>query len=286
MTTMTRRVGATTAAAVSLLRPKRRWFRFSLRTMLLVITVFALWLGLHIHATRRQQQSVMAVQDAGGRVQYDYHYPKGRYGRNDVSYTATSRVPQWLLGMLGVDFFHAVVEVDISRDYDYGRKNPDADDDLLRQLSGFPDLRRLELTHCGITDEGLRHLPAFAYLERLELSYSSVSDDGLPYIGRLTSLTSLDLGHTRVTGRGFHRLAELERLEVLILTLTPIRDKALSSVEPLQRLRFVHVHGCRHLTRESVVAFRQAFPTCELRGTASLQRLWKRAADEDTSPTR
>jgi hypothetical protein len=254
--------------------------------MLLVITLFALWLGLHIHAARRQQQSVAAVHDRGGQVRYDYHYPKGQYGRNDVSYTATSPVPQWLLGMLGVDFFHDVVEVDISRDYDYGRKNPDADNDLLRQLSGFPDLRRLELTHCGITDEGLQHLPTFAHLEALELSYSSVADDGLPYIGRLNSLTSLNLGHTRVTGRGFHRLAELERLEVLILTLTPIRDKALSSVEPLQRLRYVHVHGCRHLTRGSVAAFRQALPACELRGTASLERLWKRAADESTSPAR
>jgi hypothetical protein len=167
-----------------------------------------------------------------------------------------------------------------------GERNPDADNDLLRQLSGFPDLRRLELTHCGITDEGLQHLPTFAHLEALELSYSSVADDGLPYIGRLNSLTSLNLGHTRVTGRGFHRLAELERLEVLILTLTPIRDKALSSVEPLQRLRYVHVHGCRHLTRGSVAAFRQALPACELRGTASLERLWKRAADESTSPAR
>jgi len=256
------------------LRPKRSWFRFSLRTMFIVITMLAVWLGLHIHSARLQKQSVVATHEYGGSVRYDYQYPKGSYGRNDIDYTATSPVPRWLLDLVGVDFFHDVVEVDVRRPYGYSRQNLNADDGLLSRLRGFPELRRLELIHCGITDEGLRRLPVIASLETLDLSYSSVTDDGMPYIGRLKSLKSLNLGHTRVNGRGFHRLARLEHLEVLNLTLTPIRDEALSSTKGIEGLRYVSVFGCRHLTPEGVAAFQQEAPKCELFGLYSLKKFW------------
>jgi hypothetical protein len=35
--------------------PKRRWFRFSLRTMFLVCTVVAVWLGWNVHLVRQRR---------------------------------------------------------------------------------------------------------------------------------------------------------------------------------------------------------------------------------------
>jgi len=135
------------------LRPKRSWIRFRLQTMLIVVTLLAVWLGAHIHSANTQRQSVAVILDCGGSVQYDFQYPTGSYGYDDFSYSATSPVPQRLHEFVGVDFFHDVVAVKVGREYGYGRQNPDADDGLLRCLHGFPDLRRLELPHCGITDK-------------------------------------------------------------------------------------------------------------------------------------
>ena len=259
----------------TLLRPKRSWIRFSLRSMLVLTTTFGIWLGLHVRSARLQKLSLNAVQDYGGQVRYDYQYPTGHYGRDDVDNRATSPVPTWLLDSLGVDFFHDVVEVDVHRDYGNGRRNPNTDDGLLHRLHGFPELRRLELVHCGITDDGLRRLPVFASLETLDLSYSSVTDDAMPYLGRLKSLKWLDLAHTRVNGRGFHKLARLEHLEVLNLTLTPIRDEALSKIGVMEGLEHVSVFRCRHLTREGVANFRQKVPNCYLYGSYTLKKFWK-----------
>lgn len=259
---------------------RRRWYQFSLRTLFVVITLLAVWLGIHTHSARLQKRSVAAVHEYGGRVRYDFQYPQGTYGRDDLDYSATSRVPQWMLDSVGIDFFHDVVEVTIDREYDYGRQNPSADDGLIRSLYGLPELRRLGLSHCGVSDEGLRGLSRFSSLEDLDLSYSSITDDALSRIGSLTSLKWLDLGHTRINGRGFHRLSRLDELEVLILTLTPIRDEALNSVKDMEGLQYTSIHGCRHLTPGGVEAFRQAAPKCKIHGLGNLSRHFERAGSE------
>ena len=56
---------ATTITKPSAVR-KRRWFRFSLRTMLLATTMLCIWLGWKINAAREQRQAVAAVRELGG----------------------------------------------------------------------------------------------------------------------------------------------------------------------------------------------------------------------------
>ncbi len=192
-------------------------------------------------------------------------------------------MPRWLLYLLGVDFFHNVVEVGARRGYDYGRRNPDADNALLRRLRAFPKLRRLRLSHCGVTDEGLRHLAELTSLEWLDLSYSSVTDDGMPHIGKLKSLKRLDLAHTRVGGRGFHRLKPLEHLEVVHLAWAPVGDKGLNTLTAIPGLNYISVHGCRRLTPDGVAAFQQALPKCELGGLYHLKSIWQRSVPRPRS---
>jgi predicted xylose isomerase-like sugar epimerase len=54
-------------------KPKRRWFRFSLRMLLLVVTVLCVWLGFNVNAARRQKEAVQAIRLAGGSVWFEYH---------------------------------------------------------------------------------------------------------------------------------------------------------------------------------------------------------------------
>ena len=93
--------------------PKRSWIRgmlrprVSLRFLLLLTTFVAVWIGLHLQRTRRQQDSIAAILDYGGWIRYDYQM------KADGSYDpkASSWVPGWLLDLAGADFFHSVVEV-------------------------------------------------------------------------------------------------------------------------------------------------------------------------------
>ena len=54
---------------------KRRWFQFSLRTLLLstvILGAVAGWFGKRIEQRRREREAVSAVVKLGGRAVYDY----------------------------------------------------------------------------------------------------------------------------------------------------------------------------------------------------------------------
>src|SRR6476659_4651164 len=97
-------------------RMKSRWFRFSLRTLLLLITALCVWLGIQVNAARRQREAVAAILKAGGRVHYDYEIvpqpwpPKtlqtGIYG---IDPQAKLPGPAWLRQGIGDDSFRTAV---------------------------------------------------------------------------------------------------------------------------------------------------------------------------------
>jgi hypothetical protein len=53
-------------------RTRRRWFRFSLRTMLVAITLFCIWLGVTANRANRQRRAVETTRSYGAYVRYDY----------------------------------------------------------------------------------------------------------------------------------------------------------------------------------------------------------------------
>ncbi len=53
-------------------RPRLRWFQYSLRTLLLIMTAFAVWIGFKTDSARRQKRAVEAVRGMGGEFSYDY----------------------------------------------------------------------------------------------------------------------------------------------------------------------------------------------------------------------
>ena len=48
--------------------PKRRWFRYSLRTLAIVIAIFACWLGWNANQVRERREMIVRVRMQGGRV--------------------------------------------------------------------------------------------------------------------------------------------------------------------------------------------------------------------------
>jgi hypothetical protein len=70
---------------------KRRWLQFSLRTLLVAVTLLAVWLGLWTDRARRQRVAVQRVRELGGDIRYDYENQKGGQPPG----------PEWLRRLLG-----------------------------------------------------------------------------------------------------------------------------------------------------------------------------------------
>ncbi len=161
-------------------------------------------------------------------------------------------------------------------------------DDFLAELADLEELRILNLSQNEITGNGIGHLTRLQRLEDLDLAYTRVSDDDLAALGQIPSLHRLDLSHNRLSGRGFHGLEPLMNLETVCFVATPLRDGALEKLSKLPGLTMCNIFGCRHLSRESVEAFRKAKPDCRLFGVKSIEPFWEddSEAGEETADER
>jgi len=160
--------------------PKRRFFRYSLRTMFVVVTVFCVWLTIIVNRARDQKWAVDAVLELGGEVIYEHQWgvsgPPG---------------PEWLRRFIGDEYFFSVYRVDLD--------NTKADDTTLASIKRFTDLEHLTLRDNQITDAGLEHLKGLTNLYGLDLSNTKITDAGLMHLKGLTNLQLLSLDNTKIT---------------------------------------------------------------------------------------
>jgi hypothetical protein len=108
----------------------RRFLRFSLRGLLVVVAICSVWLGIAFHRAREQARLVALIEANGGHVFYDYHEVDSK-----IFVDATSRTPAWLLDSLGVDFFHDVAHVSVYR----------LNDDVFHDVCDLPEIHSLYL---------------------------------------------------------------------------------------------------------------------------------------------
>ncbi len=52
-------------------RPRRRFLRFSVRGLIVLVLVIGAWLGWMVRSARIQREAVAAIENAGGEVLYD-----------------------------------------------------------------------------------------------------------------------------------------------------------------------------------------------------------------------
>ena len=179
-------------------KPKRRWFQFRLRTLMVFVTLCAVacsWFTVRWQRARGQREAVEAIEKAGGSVLYDYQVDA------DWILTGVSEppVPGWLRNVLGEDFFSDVVIVGLLSGVGNDRVV------YLKRLTG---LRSLSLKDSQVTDSGLEHLQGLTKLERLDLGRTQVTDAGLEQLRGLTNMRELLLYSTQVTDAGVKKLQE------------------------------------------------------------------------------
>ena len=164
----------------------RQRFRYSLRTLFVLMVLFAIacsWFAVRMKRARRQEEAVKAIREAGGYVWYGS--------------SSTPPGPAWMRKLLGNDFF-ATVNLVVSM-------GNDAD---LKLLKGLSNLRTLDLTNTHVTDAELEALEGLAKLQLLCLRNTQITDAGLQHVRALTSLGHVNLSRTRVTEEGVKKLQQ------------------------------------------------------------------------------
>jgi hypothetical protein len=241
---------------------RRRWFQFSLRTFLIVITLVGFggaWLGMQLQQKRRHEAVVKEIVRSGGRV-YFLH---------------AEEVPawkEWLFGSYAVKTFDLVLH------------NTDDPDSLLSQMQGM-NLFSLKLSSTEVTDDGLTHLIRLTSLKCLYLSNTQITDAGLTHLEKMTGLEALGLANTQISDAGLTHLKELTGLDTLDLSNTQITDAGLTQLKGLIRLEYldldntnvtdtglIHLEGLTNLasldlihtqvTQAGVDRIYEAIPSC------------------------
>ena len=116
------------------LKLRRRYLTFSLRTLFLLLTALAVWLGVVVNRAREQRDAVEAIRELGGAVVYDWqpasHKPTWRSNK-----APKPGGPDWLRRIVGDYFFQEVRRVEFM-----SRHHIWTDSDIQRSM---PHLKRL-----------------------------------------------------------------------------------------------------------------------------------------------
>ena len=185
----------------------RLFIRFSMRTTLVLVTVFCMGIAWKVDTVNKQKR-VVAWTRNHGYVRYDY----------EVDETGPPG-PGWLREWIGIDYFATVTEVHLC----------DGTATSLSPLRNLRKLRKLD-TFCSewktdVTD--LTPLENLTSLQELRLGSSQVVD--VEPLASLTNLEFLELHSTPVND--VSPLASLANLKCLDLQCTRVSAAAASDLQ-------------------------------------------------------
>jgi Leucine rich repeat len=225
--------------ADSVSRPWRRFLRFSVRGLIVLVLVIGVGLGWIVRQAHIQRDAVAAILAAGGSVKYDWEWSNGKTIPSGKPWA-----PRWLINLIGVDYFGHVTAVEFELPYSLT-------DGPIVEFAHFTRLQRLVFTGKTMSVAGLKSLKGLAHLWQLDLARSlltdteaaslreqtslkslrlrseALTDVGLSHLGGLTNLEELDLSMARITDAGLRHLTGLTKLSSLDLSLTKITDAGL-----------------------------------------------------------
>ena len=255
---------------------KRRWYQFSLRTLIVVIVLLSVLFGTlsaWLQRGRRQTQAVATIRKYKGNITYDYMSHHNADGSVSYGHKVDSPVPVWLIRWLGVDFFHEVVSIDA----DSGSQHAVWD-----AIGQFPEVTRLSVSGSSlqgpvdvtslsklrrlrsllisgdtIRGEDLRCLQDAVDLESLWIQDSTFNDQGLQYLAALPKLTTLSFRYTRVGDDGLAFLADYPSLKYVDLSHTQVTDRAMDHLAAIPQLTSLALEGTK-VTDAGAVRLSQA----------------------------
>lgn len=211
--------------------PRRRSiFSFSMRGLLVFITVFGCLIGLLAAVLQERQRCQRQIQARMNLFDRRYFYFRTEVKSDD---TIPVRSGIWAK-VLGNNVLDRIVEIKIETNpYE---KTPAI---LMQGLRYFPNLKTLTMASRAVVRPGFSELVHLHRLERLILDRSYITDAELAAIGGLKRLTYLDLRYTRIGDEGVAHLVNLDQLKTLLLARSKVSDNAaphLAKIKSLEEL--------------------------------------------------
>lgn len=168
---------------------KRRWLQFSLRGLLVALTLLGVWLGLHVERVKRQQLAVAVWSGLGADISYRHELTRAKNGTLYFDSSVPPPGPVAVRRLLGDKHFETPVRLHLVTS-----QKISADD--FAALAGLPELQTLEIYgRFQLTDETARRLRGLGRLERLVLANvdgeSDASGISEAFIKNLAAMASL-----------------------------------------------------------------------------------------------
>lgn len=235
-------------------KSRHRWLSFSLKSVVILATLFCIWLGSIASYAHRQARAHARLKSLGGNFAYDYEFTptlaKLRIADERLS-------PDWLRKLIGEDFFRSVVIVELTSECD-------ATDDDLKALQAFPDVWEIRLPGLKrVTDEGLQYLAGLHNLRNLNLRSINIEGHGLRYLSSLSKLEKLSIDEIPLIDEDLEHLESLNSLKWLDLSSTNITDKGLDHLSKLKSLEWLSLSNTR-VKAEGLANLRKSLPNCKV----------------------
>jgi len=241
-----------------------RRFRFSIKSLLILTTLFCLSLGMHMSSYWQQKHAVNLLSSQGFRVEYRFPRRNGRL--THLARLSRTIGPDHFLTPYSVDghedeltdeglvglkqFFHIerlnfqntgvttnVLSLLGSREhlvhFSMGRERavPSDNGSGLTLLSECKDLYWLNLENVAIPDKGFSFLKSCPRLHTLQLYDMQMDDNDVAVILELSSVRVLGLGGTNITDKSVPHLSKATGLRQLFLNGTNITDAGAAQLQ-------------------------------------------------------
>lgn len=194
-----------------LFRPRR--FRFSVRTLVILVTLASFLFGLYVLPAYRAQAAVEALERAGCQIRWSYQMKNGQ-----VDDTARSSIRADLLELVGPAYFHRIVGLSCPSIDILHRKT--VQEALGLHVSNLRQLTSIDFASGVANDHVLAAVGKLGHLQELSIAGPEISDRGLAPLARLSRLETLMIHAPKVTDQGVAHFKSLARLRTLDLNTT------------------------------------------------------------------
>lgn len=228
----------------------KRFRRFSLLSLLIAITVCAVWISVSSNRAGKLHRAIEQLSDTGCQIGYDFEFDGTVRVKNP-----RPQGPEFLRKWLGDEYFVDVVLVKFPYS---ATRNQD-----LNHLKDLPNVRVLDLDCATVDDIAVvAHLSKLRYLD---LENTKITNEALEHLRNLNRLETLVLSDTEVGDKGIEHLSRLENLVELRLDRTNITDSCIEHLVGLKSLAILHVSST-NITSKGVEKIKSALPSCSVFG--------------------
>ena len=135
----------------------------------------------------------------------------------------------------------------------------DFDENTLKVIAAFPNLKRLECNMCDLTDDLLGRMVVSPGLEALFLPATPITGTTLAHFSTLKSLKALGLASVYLKPDAYKQIGSLSNITKLDLSKTSVRDEDLAALlSKLPHLRNLALKSCAKLTSAAAAPLAKA----------------------------